>query len=272
MASKRKPPVLTSRVRQRQQPLRLKIGQDDYDRAQVLAQLATDLSAHRDIRDSVLFKGGAVLQMGHRSPRYSRDLDATAVSQKPIRKNWVNDVLEAQRLGKMRGYVKSHQLVVQGKRLFTKQLTCLAASGNEIGLKIEINWSEPPMIPAGERLTITAHNRDPVSLRAMHRTESATEKLRALLTRAFAGDAYDLYYYRSHVLSGEQFAAVRHMIPEKFAYERTLRNHPDLPRLFDEQVGVARQSYESGGVVIAGNAPAWSTVADALRFWRDLLV
>lgn len=62
MASKRKPPVLTSRVRQRQQPLRLKIGQDDYDRAQVLAQLATDLSAHRDIRDSVLFKGGAVLQ------------------------------------------------------------------------------------------------------------------------------------------------------------------------------------------------------------------
>lgn len=80
MPPRRKAPVLTERQRYRAHPITLRITQDDYDRAQVLAQLAADLASDPRIGRSVLFKGGAILRMGHRSPRFSRDLDATAIA------------------------------------------------------------------------------------------------------------------------------------------------------------------------------------------------
>jgi len=63
---RRKAPVLTQRERHRTNPIAPRIEQDDYDRAQVLAQLAVDLASDPRIGRSVLFKGGAIPQMGHR--------------------------------------------------------------------------------------------------------------------------------------------------------------------------------------------------------------
>jgi predicted nucleotidyltransferase component of viral defense system len=76
--------VLTERQRHRANPITLRIKQDDCDRAQILAQLAADLASDPRIGRSVLFKGGAILQMGHRSPRFSRDLDASAIARQTI--------------------------------------------------------------------------------------------------------------------------------------------------------------------------------------------
>lgn len=271
MAQKRKAPILTARQQHRQAPLELRVKQDDYDRAQVLAQLAADLARHSRIRDAVLFKGGAILQMGHNSPRYSRDLDATAIAKQPIRKTWVEEVLETRRLGKSGGYVKTHELVVQGKRLSTKKLKCLAASGREVDLHIEINWSEEPIRPAGEKLLVKAVNREPVELPVMDRAERAAEKLRAFLERGRAGDAYDLYFLRERVLTARQFQEITPMLPRKFAVSSLLKSAPNLSDLFDQSTAAAKRSYESGAIVIAGTAPAWETIAAALPPWRKLV-
>src|SRR2546428_4187006 len=99
MPQRRNVPALTARQTHRANPLSLRIAQDDYDRAQVLAQLAGDLASEPHIGRSVLFKGGAILQMGHDSPRYSRDLDATAVARQTIQTRWVESVLDAHRVG-----------------------------------------------------------------------------------------------------------------------------------------------------------------------------
>jgi predicted nucleotidyltransferase component of viral defense system len=250
----------------------LRITQDDYDRAQVLAQLAADLASDPRIGRSVLFKGGAVLQMGHQSPRFSRDLDATAIARQPIDKRWVEDVLHAHRVGTKRGYVQRYELVEQRTRLLTKTLRCLAVSGNQVDLRIEINWSEAPIRPTGEWLTIKAENREPVQLRVMHRVERAAEKLRAFLDRGFGGDAYDLYFFRAHVLTRTQFQhEIRPMLPVKFGSVATLEKHADLQRLFDRQAASAQKHYASSNVVISGTPPSWSTIAAALPGWRALL-
>lgn len=265
-------PVLTERQRHRANPITLRIKQDDYDRAQVLAQLATDLASDVRIGRSVLFKGGAILQMGHQSPRFSRDLDATAIAQQTVRKRWVEDVLNAHRVGNRRGYVQRYELVEQSTRLLTKSLHCLAVSGNQVDLRIEITWSEAPIRPGGERLTIKAENRDPVDLRVMHRVERAAEKLRAFLDRGFGGDAYDLYFFRAHVLTPPQFQhEIRPMLPIKLGNVPALAKHADLGQLFDQQAASAEKHYASSNVVISGTPPNWSTIAAALPAWRALL-
>jgi predicted nucleotidyltransferase component of viral defense system len=269
---RRKAPTFTERQRHRANPITLRIKQDDYDRAQVLAQLATDLTSDPRIGRSVLFKGGAVLQMGHQSPRFSRDLDATAIARQTIEKGWVEDVLEAHRVGGRHGYVQRYELVEQRTRLLTKSLRCLAISGNQVDLRIEINWSESPIRPAGEQLTIQAVNRDPVQLRVMHRVERAAEKLRAFLDRGFGGDAYDLYFFRAHVLTRPQLEhEIKPMLPIKLSNVPALATHPDLKRRFDDQLSEAENHYRSSNVVISGAPPAWSTVAAALPAWRALL-
>lgn len=272
MPPRRKAPVLTQRQRHRANPITLRIKQDDYDRAQVLAQLAADLASDPRIGRSVLFKGGAILQMGHQSPRFSRDLDATAIARQTIRKRWIEDVLNAHRAGTKRGYVQRYELVEQSTRLLTKSLRCLAVSGSQVDLRIEINWSEAPIRPTGERLTIKAENRDAVQLRVMHRVERAAEKLRAFLDRGFGGDAYDLYFFRAYVLTRLQFQReIRPMLPVKFGNVPSLAKHSDLRELFDQQTAHAETHYASSNVVISGTPPAWSTITSALPAWRALL-
>jgi predicted nucleotidyltransferase component of viral defense system len=264
--------LLTERQRHRANPITLRIKQDDYDRAQVLAQVAADLASDPHIGRSVLFKGGAILQMGHQSPRFSRDLDATAIAQQAIQKRWVEDVLNAHRVGSKRGYVQRYELVEQSTRLLTKSLRCLAVSGNQVDLRIEINWSEAPIRPTGERLTINAENRDPVQLRVMHRVERAAEKLRAFLDRGFGGDAYDLYFFRANVLTRAQFQhEIKPMLPIKIGNVPALAKHANLRQLFDQQAASAEKHYASSNVVISGAPPAWSTIAAALPAWRALL-
>lgn len=251
----------------------MRVKQDAYDRAQVLTQLAADLASDERIGRSILFKGGAILQMAHESPRFSRDLDATAVSRQALRTSWVEEVLDVRRVGtSKRGYVKHYQLVQLGSRLLTKSLRCLAVSGNTVDLRIEVNWSEAPIRPAGEVMTIRAVNRAPVQLRVMHRAERAAEKLRAFLERGFGSDAYDLYFFRAHVLTPVQFQReIRPMLATKFAAAPALVAHPDLQQLFDEQTVQAERLYGSGSVVLSGAPPAWSTVASSLPPWRALL-
>lgn len=272
MPPRRRAPILTQRQRHRANPITLRIKQGDYDRAQVLTQLAADLASDPRIGRSVLFKGGAILQMGHQSPRFSRDLDATAIARQTIQKRWVEDVLNAHRVGSKHGYVQRHDLVEQSTRLLTKSLRCLAVSGNQVDLRIEVNWSEAPIRPTGELLTIKAENRNPVRLRVMHRVERAAEKLRAFLERGFGGDAYDLYFFRAHVLTRSQFQhEIKPMLPVKFANVAALAKHSDRGQLFDQQTIHAEKHYASSNVVISGTPPAWSTITAALPAWRALL-
>lgn len=115
-------------------------------------------------------------------------------------------------------------------------------------------------------------NREPVQLRVMHRVERAAEKLRAFLDRAFGSDAYDLYFFRAHVLTlGQLQQEIKPMLPVKFAVVPSLANYADLRQLFDEQVAQAETHYASGNVIISGTPLVWSTIAAALPAWRALL-
>lgn len=106
----------------------------------------------------------------------------------------------------------------------------------------------------------------------MDRVERAAEKLRAFLDRGFGGDAYDLYFFRAHVLTRPQFQReIKPMLPVKFGNVPALAKHSDLGQLFDEQTAHAETHYVSSNVVISGTPPAWSTITAALPAWRALL-
>ena len=108
MPPRRKGPVLTQRERHRANPITLRITQDDYDRAQVLAQLAADLASDPRIGRSVLFKGGAVLQMGHQSPASPATSMRPRSPGRPSRKGGSSTVRPREHTGRCDGYRTLH--------------------------------------------------------------------------------------------------------------------------------------------------------------------
>lgn len=106
----------------------------------------------------------------------------------------------------------------------------------------------------------------------MAREATPFSSRRRRLLRGFGTDAYDLYFFREHVLTQAQLQRqIRPMLATKFAVAPALVAHPDLQQPFDEQTAQAERLYGSGSVVLSGAPPAWSTVASSLPLWRALL-
>lgn len=269
---KRTPPILTERRRHQQAALSLGVPQQDYDKAEVLGQLAVLLSQHPKLGTAIAFKGGAILRMAHEVPRFSKDLDASAVArQRPIRAAWVREVLEAHDRTR-RGFVQAgYQLIEQGKRLHTEGLVCTAPSGQSVGIGLEFNWHEKLLIPEIEMLPIRAAGLGQVTIPVMHRVERAAEKLRAFLDRARGADAADLHFFRKLVLLPGQLEAVRRLLEPKFKANPYLHDVKDFPALFDERLAASEADYRAGAAIISGSPPKWTEIAESLAEWRALL-
>lgn len=59
----------------------------------MLGQVAGLLLAHRQLKDNLAYKGGAIMHLVDGSPRRSNDLDASAVSARPVKETWIKEAL-----------------------------------------------------------------------------------------------------------------------------------------------------------------------------------
>lgn len=87
----------TFRTTIRRQAASLGVPADALERALILGQLAALLAWHPRMRDSVAFKGGAIMRLVDQSPRLSRDLDSAELRGRPIQEKWVREALSTAR-------------------------------------------------------------------------------------------------------------------------------------------------------------------------------
>ncbi len=73
----------------------LGVSASDYERADILAQIAGLLMRHRSIGRTLAFKGGAVMTLVDGSPRLSADLDAVVVTGGAVRDRQIRAALLA---------------------------------------------------------------------------------------------------------------------------------------------------------------------------------
>lgn len=264
-------PVLTERTRQRKAAAELGIQGADYDKSVVLTQLAILFARHRRLGAEIAFKGGAVLRMAHEAPRFSKDLDGSAVAKKEIKMEWLHEVLEENERRNGGFVMGGYQVIKQARRIHTQGLVCNAPSGREVPVSIEFNWHEPLLMPDIEWLEVEAPTVGKQAIPAMNRVERAAEKVRAFLDRALGADAYDLYFFGDKVLSAAHFELVRPLLPRKFEYNAALRGVTDYRALFDQRLAESERSYRSGAAVISGDPPDWEVIRAALEPWRELL-
>ena len=67
----------------------LGVSASDYERADILAQVAELLMRHQAIGEMLAFKGGAIMTLIDGSPRLSADLDAVVVTGRAVRDSQV---------------------------------------------------------------------------------------------------------------------------------------------------------------------------------------
>lgn len=106
----------------------------------------------------------------------------------------------------------------------------------------------------------------------MRAVESASEKVRAFLTRGSANDAYDMWWYWTSVLTKEDRLKLGGLIKRKLASPACRLPESDLLGLFDDTRQNAEREWESGtGLTITGPKPEWAEVDRALTRFKGLV-
>ena len=144
--TKKTPPTMRQQVVQAAKDADVPI--DDWDRAQVLGQLAGLLAAHPSIAGKIAFKGGAVMHLIDGSPRLSRDLDGVLVAAGRVTEATIRNAL---------GTPKARKVVIEVSRFVTttpdsilfQVITCHPVSGiGRVGVQLSINWQAPLLLAA----------------------------------------------------------------------------------------------------------------------------
>lgn len=151
--------------------------------------------------DSMLFKGGTALRIIYNSPRFSEDLDFTAIKiSKPAIENMIQDVLvEIERFG----------IDVNIDEFSVTSGGYIGFAGFKVlneSISIELNISKR-VTGSGKSETILISNDfvPPYNLIQLPQKELINEKIKALLERAKPRDFFDLYFIlRSNFLPVEQ--------------------------------------------------------------------
>jgi predicted nucleotidyltransferase component of viral defense system len=173
--------------------------------------------------EAYLFKGGTALKIVFRSPRYSEDLDFTAVKNSHQFENILQDVLiELEKEGVPTQLIESKP--TSGGHLAMIQP---AVYDMRFFLKIEISFRELS-VEAGERVAVAPDYLPGYVVQILATSLLISEKLHALLTRKKPRDFFDLYYIlRANLLPVSERSALGKVIalipqkPEFFAKELT---------------------------------------------------
>lgn len=160
--------------------------------------------------DNMLFKGGTALRIIYNSPRFSEDLDFTAVK---IPKTKIEDIiqnvlLEIERFG-MDVKIEEFFLTSGGYVCFIN----LGIMDERLSIELNISKRASGVIK-GEAALISNDLVPPYNLIQLPQKELVNEKIKALLERSKPRDFFDLYFIlRNNLLTPEQ----KHMLHKVLA-------------------------------------------------------
>lgn len=242
----------------------LGVGVNDWERAQILGQVAALLIADPRIGNAIAFKGGAITHLIDGSARLSGDLDVVVVSGRPLRASWTRAALEtpaAKRVVLGLGKIVN----TSAESLDIPFIECKSLSGHgKVTVRLQISWRHPPLeAPVMETIRVAPRN-ESVRLPVLSRPERAAEKVRAFLERGLPRDAFDLNHYAG-IPGFRPNAKLGRFIQQKLV-EGDLPDETDLHARFEDMLDAARQAWgRPGSMVLTAQAPDWATVERNLR-------
>lgn len=247
----------------------LGVGASDYERADILAQIAELLTRHVALGRVLAFKGGAIMTLIDGSPRLSADLDAVVVAGRAVREGQVRAALLAELDG--RHIVTDVGIMNPGRQSLQYpfvQVRSFSGLG-DVNIRLEISWREPPLLPAEpveiripRDVQVAAGRPRLIRLPVLARVERVAEKVRAFLERGLDRDAFDLHHY-ARALSTSDRTRLRGLIRHKL--ERgDLPEGCDLHLQFATALESARQTWPRGLVIVSA-PPPWMEVARVLN-------
>ncbi len=241
------------------------LAQRDYVACRVAHAIASD----QTVADTIAFKGGFVLRIGHASPRASKDIDGTLGTKK--------QKLEPARL---------QRTVRNGCRdigiRFTPRIAIAGADSLDFGeigyqgpvgagrLALELSLREDWIMPR-RRLPINEYGIPPFEVWSMALPEIVAEKWRCLVQRSprRPGDPYDLWFLWTVVRGRTEAAPEDALVPDTI--RRLVRRKVALGRTGSARVlREALASYRPGGEGARGDAipaasPRFDEVAEAVE-------
>lgn len=271
--------IATQRQRFSAAAERAGVSLDSSDRSVVLAQVMRLLVEDPELRDVLVFKGGAIMQHVDASPRFSRDIDANAVELKllatrRVQKRWINRALNTARAKRV---VRSmNDLVATPNTLHLPLIQCQAiASPPPVNISLSVTWREPLLLnPAWQTL------KDPISgeefsLLVMDPLERCSEKVRAILTRRRCPDAFDVDFYHRKVLQAGDRARLGGLVVQKLTNMPKGKLPIAVGAPLDQAFRIACEEIEpmwpGADLIIAEAAPEWVEIAPSLSAIGRLL-
>lgn len=266
---KRKPQAPTFRAVLKRAAVAFGVRAEDLDRAMIIGQVAGLLSTYPALSGRLAHKGAAVLRLVHRSARLSRDLDSGDIRGQRVA---VRDVVRALSTPEARKVVLGVRPNRPGQHSASFLLECRGLSGvPAVTVTLSINWSER-FILAPRMAEHTLPDGTRIKVPVMQAAESASEKVRAFLTRGSANDAYDLWWYWTSVLAKEDRPRLGGLIKRKIASPACRLPDGDLHELFDDMRENAEREWGSGtGLSITGPRSEWAEVDRALTRFKGLV-
>lgn len=263
MNGKAPPPNLRRQVVRAAQQANVPL--DEWDRAQVLGQVAGLIAAHPKVGGMIAFKGGAIMHLIDGSPRLSKDLDAQIVAGDRITEAMIRGALGTR--DAKRVVMSVGELVSFGPHSITFLVECHPPSGQgRVALQLSINW-QAPLLRRPERKEVTIHDRK-VSFLVVARVERIAEKVRAFLMRDRPGDAFDLYHFAKQGISKEDRANLSALVAAKLQEDDDVPTAVNLHDLFDRKVTALAKSWSKAPLVVAGERPGWTEVGPRVEGFK----
>jgi predicted nucleotidyltransferase component of viral defense system len=254
----------------------LGVSASDYERADILAQIAELLMRSAPLGQLLAFKGGAIMTLIDGSPRLSADLDAVVVTGRAVRDRQVRAGLLAELDG--RHTVTDVGIMNRGRQSLQYpfvQVRSFSGLG-DVNIRLEVSWREPPLLPAElvdvripRDVRVAAGKPRLIRLPVLARVERIAEKVRAFLERGLDRDAFDLHYH-ARALSTSDRKRLRGLVQRKLE-SGELPDGCDLHAQFATALESARQTWPRG-LVIVSELPEWTEVEVVLNLmYKPLL-
>lgn len=247
----------------------LGVSAADYERADILAQIADLLTRHRAIGQVLAFKGGAIMTLIDGSPRLSADLDAVVVTGAAVRDRQMRTALLAELDGRRIvtdvGIMNPGRQSLQYPFVQVRSFSGLGA----VNIRLEVSWREPTALPTElldvripRDIRVAAGRPRLIRLPVIARVERIAEKVRAFLERGLDRDAFDLYHH-ARGLSGRDRTLLRGLIQRKLE-NGELPEGCDLHVQFTTALAGAQQTWPRG-LTIVSDPPDWTEVERVLN-------
>ena len=189
----------------RRMAARRKLNLGFVEKEYVLDLVLRSISAHEELRQTLVLKGGTALHTFHVAARLSLDLDFTASRPIPI-----DELRPAVEVAEIDAVVAEYKLFHDA--LTITRLRYLGPLSYVNSIKLDISFREPVLLAPVKMLAKSPYG-DAYPVHVMQVAEIAAEKLRALAMRQAPRDVYDLWIIVGNNLA--EASQVAQLVPRK---------------------------------------------------------